>query len=362
MPLRITDRYIIQEFLKVFAVCLMGFVLVFLLLEITDKISHYSKYNAPAWLMIKYFLVRLPGYLFFAVPLSILLGGMLSLLMMARHSEIIAMQANGIDALSVARPVIWVGCVATVLMFFADETIIPWSNSYSEYILRVQIERKKDTTLFKSDQIWLRTPEAITHIRKFDRAQKTLERVSIISWDADYMLKERIFADKARWWTDRWIFYGVNRTVRTADGRFQVDVLPSMDGPLESSPDDLDSLEKVAKEMNLTQLSSYINGLANEGPVPARYLVDWHDKIAFPFVCLIMAALGVPFAIRVHPRGGGVALGLAISIVVAFGFWIVHTMFLALGHGGYIPPFAAAWATNVIFGLTATILVLQAGT
>jgi lipopolysaccharide export system permease protein len=184
----------------------------------------------------------------------------------------------------------------------------------------------------------------------------------IVLWDSEYIFKERIFADKAKWWTDHWIFYGVNRTVRTSDGRFQVEALPSMDGPLKSSPDDLDSLEKVAKEMNLTQLGDYIEELAQEGQTPTRYLVDWHDKIAFPLVCLIMAGLSVPFAIKVSPRGGGVALGLAISIAVAFSFWIVHTMFMALGHGGYIPPLAAAWAANVIFGLTATILVLQSGT
>jgi lipopolysaccharide export system permease protein len=75
-----------------------------------------------------------------------------------------------------------------------------------------------------------------------------------------------------------------------------------------------------------------------------------------------MAALSVPFAVRVNPRGGGVAVGLALSLIVAFSFWIVHSMFIALGHGGYIPPIMAAWAANLIFGLTATILLLQAGT
>jgi len=362
VPLRITDRYIIREFVKVFSVCLMGFVLVFLLVEITDKIKYYFEHNPPGWLMAKYFLVKLPGYLFFAVPLSILMGGMLSLLMMARHSEIIAMQANGIDALSIARPVLLIGMVATITMFLVNETVIPWSNSYSEYIQNVEIAGKKDTKLFRSDQIWLRASDAITHIRKFDRSKQTLERVSMILWDSDYRFSERIFADKAKWWNDHWIFYGVNRTVRSPDGRFQVEVLPSMEGPLKASPDDLESPEKAAKEMNLTQLGDYLDELIKEGQSPTRYLVDWHDKIAFPLVCLIMAALSVPFAIKVNPRGGGVALGLTISIVVAFGFWIVHTMFIALGHGGYIPPVAAAWAANIIFGLTASILLLQAGT
>jgi lipopolysaccharide export system permease protein len=114
--------------------------------------------------------------------------------------------------------------------------------------------------------------------------------------------------------------------------------------------------------MNLSQLGDYIDRIDREGQAPTRYLVDWHDKIAFPLVCLLMAALSVPFAVQVNPRGGGVAVGLALSVVVAFSFWILHTMFIALGHGGYIPPIAAAWAANVIFGLAATILLLQAGT
>ena len=32
--------------------------------------------------MLKYFLVKIPGYLFFAIPLGILMGGMLSLLIL----------------------------------------------------------------------------------------------------------------------------------------------------------------------------------------------------------------------------------------------------------------------------------------
>lgn len=360
--LRIIDRYITREFLKVFAICLMGFILVFLLVEITDKIKYYFEHNPPGWLMFKYFLVKIPGYLFFAIPLAILMGGMLSLLMMARNSEIIAMQANGIDALSVARPVLFVGICASFAMFIADETVIPWSNKTSEYIQDVEIARKKETTYFKEDQIWMRFPDSIVHIRKFDKKAQILERISVVRWDPNYNFQEKVFADKAKWWKDHWVFYGVNKTLRTPDGRFHVETLASMPGPLNKAPSDFERGEKPTKEMNLIQLDEYIQKLLDEGQAPTRYLVDWHDKIAFPLVCLVMAALSVPFAIKVSPRGGGVAVGLGLSLLVAFSYWIVHTMFIALGHGGFIPPVAAAWGANVIFGLTATILVLQAGT
>lgn len=360
--LRIIDRYIIREFLKVFAICLAGFILVFLLVEITDKIKYYFQHNPSGWLMFKYFLVKIPGYLFFAIPLGILLGGMLSLLMMARHSEVIAMQANGIDALSIARPVLLIGMIASVAMFLLNESVVPWCNWYAEYIQDVEIAGKKSMTIIKRDQIWTRTPDTITHIRRFEPSKNLLENVSIIRWDPEYRFVERIHADRAKWWKDHWVLYGVNRTARSPEGRFVVESVPSMVGALDKSPDDFGRVERLAKEMNLVQLGEYIDGLEKDDQIPTRYLVDWHDKFAFPLVCLIMAALSVPFAIKVRPRGGGVAVGLAVSMVVAFSYWVVHTLFIAMGHGGYIPPVAAAWGANLIFGLTATILLLQAGT
>ncbi len=359
--MKIIDRYIALEFLKVLAVCILGLILIFLLVELTDKIKLYFRYNPSAWRMIEYFLVKIPSYLFFALPLGILLGGMLSLLMMARHSEIIAMQANGVDALNIARPVLIIGLSASIIMFVANESIIPWSNARSEEIQR-EIEGETDTTFFKRNQIWLRSSNSITHIGEFNPATNTMEHISMVLWNEDYSFVQRLFADKGKWWTDHWVLYGVNRTLRSGEGQFVVDTVPSMTAPMKKTPADFSRGERPAKEMNLTQLGDYINQLEREGRRPDRYLVDWHEKIAFPFVCLIMSALSVPLAVRVSPRGGGIAVGMAFSLAVAFSYYVVHTAFMALGHGGYIPAFTAAWAANVIFGLTATTFLLQAGT
>lgn len=337
-------------------------MLVSLLVEMTDKIKLYFEHNPSGWVMAKYFLVKLPGYLFFTVPLAILMGGMLSLLIMARNSEIIAMQANGIDALSIARPVVIIGLVSSLIMFVMNETVIPWSNAYSEYIQNIEIARKSDATLFKQDQIWMRSADSVTVVKKFEKSNNTLERINQVRWDGNYNFTERVYADKAKWWKDHWVFYGVNRTLRTADGKFEVQCIPAMTGMLTKHPEDFERVEKIAKEMNLTQLGEYIDKLIEEGQSPTRYLVDWHDKIAFPLVCLIMAALSVPFAVKVNPRGGGVAIGLGLSLVVAFSYWVAHTLFIALGHAGYIPPVMAAWGANFIFGLTAMILILHAET
>lgn len=359
--MRILDKHIIREFFKVFCLCMMAFILVFLLVELTDKIKYYIQYAPSGLLMLKYFLVKIPGYFFFAVPLSILLGGMLSLSMMARNSEIVAIQAAGIDGLTIARPMLLVGVVSSVLLFIADETIIPWSNRYSEHIQEVEIAGRPDRTFYQRDQVWMRSPGSITHIRKIDSSRTTLEGVTVVEWDDSYTFLRRIHADKAVWSAGEWILYGVNRTIRTEGGRFVVDAVPWMIGLQDKKPDDFGRIERLTKEMTLSQLGEYIQAVLDEGRHPVRYLVDWHAKIAFPVVCLIMAALSVPFAVRVSPRSGGAGLGLAVALAIAFSYWIVQTLCIALGHGGYIPPAAAAWGANVVFGLTAFILILQTG-
>ncbi|MEW6350186.1 MAG: LPS export ABC transporter permease LptG [Thermodesulfobacteriota bacterium] len=357
--MRVLDRYIIREFLKIFAICVMGFLLVFVLVEATERIKDYAKYNPSSWVMLTYFLVKMPAYLFFVIPLGILMGGMLSLLTMARNSEIIAMQANGVDALAIARPVLLIGLVGSVGMFVLNETMIPWANRTSELMLN-EIRGVRD--LIRKDQIWIRSPRSITHIGKCGEGAKTLEHVTIVSWDEEYRFTERLYADKAVWRGNHWVFYGVNRTARVPAGRFVVQMIPSRVGPLGRTPADFGRVEQLAKEMNLTQLSQYLRTLEEEGHLPTRHLVDWHTKLAFPMVCLIMAGLSVPFAIKVSPRGGGVSIGLALSVLVAFGYWVVNTTFVAMGHGGFVPPIMAAWGANTIFGLLATTLLLQAGT
>lgn len=360
--MRILDRHIICEFVKVFTICACGFILMFLLIELPDKIKNYFQYNPHPWLMVKYFLCKTPGYLYYVVPLGFLISAMLTLLIMARNSEIIAMQANGIDAIDIARPLLLTGLVGAGVMFLLNETVIPWSNRKSEEIEKIEIARKQERTLYKGGQIWFRTPEAVTHVVRFEPESNSLEGVTVVQVDDDYNFVQRLYAIKAKWWDDRWIFYGVNRTRVNDAGKFVVDTVASMEGPLDKPPSDFTRAKRLSIEMNLWKLGEYIEKLKEEGHPVQRYLVDWHAKIAFPFVCLIMTLLSVPFALKVNPRGGGVAIGLSLSVLIAFGYWVAHTLFIALGHGGYLGPMVSAWAANLLFGLIAFISLLQAGT
>ena len=54
-----------------------------------------------------------------------------------------------------------------------------------------------------------------------------------------------------------------------------------------------------------------------------------------------------------------VVAGVASSISICFVYFVVQQLALALGTGGTVPPWAAAWAPNALFGITGLILTLR---
>ena len=99
--------------------------------------------------------------------------------------------------------------------------------------------------------------------------------------------------------------------------------------------------------MSWGALRRYIDGLRKAGFDVANLTVQWHVKLAFPLIAPISMLLAIPFALLVGTRGavGGVALGVAIGIV----YWTAARLLEAMGGVGQLPPFLAAWSTDITF-------------
>ena len=54
--------------------------------------------------------------------------------------------------------------------------------------------------------------------------------------------------------------------------------------------------------------------------------------------------------------------GVGIGIVLAFSYWLVVSIFGAIGSAGLLTPVLAAWTPNVLFGGSAVYLLLTVRT
>ena len=112
--------------------------------------------------------------------------------------------------------------------------------------------------------------------------------------------------------------------------------------------------------MTVPELRRHIADLKASGFNWLPLAVELQRKIAFPFVTVVMTLLAVPFGVTTGRRGA--LYGIGIGIVIALAYWIVSSVFVALGSAGLLPPFLAAWSANIIVAGAAAFLFLNTRT
>jgi lipopolysaccharide export system permease protein len=186
-----------------------------------------------------------------------------------------------------------------------------------------------------------------------------LEGVTVYIFDGSFRLTNRLDAKRGEWDGQSWVFSDGIFIHRQANGNFTTEKFQSRRLDLSERPQDFQHLEKAPEEMTLAELSRYVAKIQSEGYDSTRYRVDFHTKIAFPFTSLIMALLGISVALY-QGKKGGIALGVAASVALAFTYFLMFQLAISIGYTGNLQPPLAAWVPNIIFALASMYLFSQA--
>jgi lipopolysaccharide export LptBFGC system permease protein LptF len=129
--------------------------------------------------------------------------------------------------------------------------------------------------------------------------------------------------------------------------------------PLEP-PEYFETEQPLAELMTVAELRRYIDELRDSGFNVVPSMVELQRKLAFPFVTVVMTLIALPFGVTMGRRGALYGIGLAI--VLALGYWLLFSVFLAIGRTGLLSPVLAAWTPNIIVVGCAIYLLLTART
>jgi lipopolysaccharide export LptBFGC system permease protein LptF len=127
---------------------------------------------------------------------------------------------------------------------------------------------------------------------------------------------------------------------------------------LAERPSDFAQEKRDPKEMDFLELGRYIGRLRASGARIANYLVDLHMKLSFPLINFIVVLIGAAVATRLRLQSA--ALGFGLSIAIAFVYYAFMRAGQAFGHSGVLPPYAAAWIGDVVFGSVGLTMMWRA--
>lgn len=344
----IINRYIVSTYLRLIGLCAGSFVAIYLVIDFLEKVGRFTRAQGSAYNILLFFIYKIPEIANQITPLAVLMATLLTLGMLSRQSEIIAMRSCGISMTRITAPLLITAFIISIGTFIIAEFVMPVSFSRMQYIQNVLIEKKSPNAFFKQQNIWYKEENTLLQARIFDPSALALKGVTIWHMEAGMRPIERIEADTAVFSDSGWHLKNVViRGMSGGDLKATTKIM-ELPVPLKLKVADLKVLEKEAGSMGLFALERYCNKLRKGGYDDTRYRAQLHSRVSLPFATLVMAFLGIPFALR-SGRTSGIAVGIGISLGIGFCYFAINAVLLSLGQAGILPPFVSAWAANFIF-------------
>jgi LPS export ABC transporter permease LptG/LPS export ABC transporter permease LptF len=366
---RILDQYVMLEFLNVFALVLMGFILLMLVFTIFDRLGDILRNHVKMITVGDYLINLTPLFLYQLAPLAVLIAVLVTFGVLNRNSEIIAMKATGISLYRLVVPIVSISALLAVGLFLFDQFYLPQANKRQDALLNV-IKGKPAQTVTHPEQNWIfgqpnkGEPARIFYYRFFDVDRDEFANISVFEFDpATFALTRRIFAAKAVWDPDiaSWRFEnGWENDIQGDHASDYREFSETSFSEIHEDPQYFTREERQAQEMNFGQLDRYISDLRQSGFDTMKLRVALWRKLSYPLVAVVMAVLAIPFALSMGRRGS--LTGIAVAIGVALTYFVVESLFGSLGNVNYLPAALAAWSSDVLFGLVGGYLLLRTPT
>ncbi|MGA2559121.1 MAG: LptF/LptG family permease [Terracidiphilus sp.] len=366
---RILDAYVLLEFLNMFSLILVAFVLLMLVFTVFDLLGDILRNRIPLSVVGAYLVNLTPLMIYRLAPLAVLIAVLVTFGVLNRNSEIIAMKATGISLYRLIVPVISVAAILSISLFLFDEYYLPQANRRQD-ALRNEIKGRPPQTVTHPEQNWIfgqphpGEPGRIFYYKFFDPDRDEFANISVFEFDpTTFALTRRIFATTAIWdnAANTWRFQNgwqndiegdhTNGFVRFTQTSFK---------EIHEEPAYFNKESLQAQQMNFGQLDRYIGDLRQSGFDTMKLRVALWQKLAYPLIAVAMAILAIPFALSMGRRGS--LTGIAVAIGVALTYYVVDGLFGALGSVNYLPAAMAAWSSDILFGLVGGYLLLRTPT
>jgi len=352
------DRYISRTYIRIAGlsfVALLGLFHISTFLDKSDKIFKGQATTAEVGTLLLY---RTPQFVYYVIPIAALLSVLVTFGLLSRNSELTVMKACGISLYRASLSVILLSLVFSVAIFSLEQRVLAQANRKAE-VIDAKIRGRPARVFDAMQRQWvLGRDGSIYHFSYFDPQLQKLAALRIYQPAPEgWSLRSATIAEQALY-KGRWMGY----KVRTGDFTLGKPVwTPYPERPLNLEPPNYFETEQpIAEMMTVGELRRYVDELSSSGINVAHLAVELQRKMAFPFVTLVMTLLAIPFGVGTGRRGALYAVGL--GIILALSYWIVLSLFVALGKSGLLTPWLAAWSPNLIVLGASSFLLLTVKT
>lgn len=370
--MRILTRYILKEILSYSLVGLLVFTFVVYIPRIGHLLELVVRRGLPVSSVLLLFLLPVPSILVLTIPMAVLVGTVLGLSRMAADGEVIAARAVGIGRGQFALPVLAYALCGWALasgmsLFLAPRGALQLSRMESALISSQAPYEIKPRIFIEQ------FPNLLMYIQDISGGQARWRHVFIADTQGPGPPKVTL-AESGELVNDPrshglvlHLDHGATHEIdpRHPD-RYSIASFVTTDVPLTLSTPEPDSAEPRSPFMqSLPRLLLTIQAPPTPSTPPSvaasrrAAVVELNYRLALPVASLVLALVGMPLGL--FSRKGGKAVGVMLTIVLVFVYYMLMAFGLSFAKQGRIPPVLGLWLANVIFGAAGALILARMG-
>ena len=348
------DRYIGGIILRAYGLVALALTALFSLLEFVEQLAsvgegHYRVADAAL-----YTLCTMPYRLLQVTPAAMLIGCLLALGGLGRHSELTALRAAGMSEYRIGGIALRLTMPVGLLLFLLAQYGIPPSQQFAQQERSAALY----TTLRSEDDFWAYGDRQYLHVQHFERRDIPTD-IDVYEFNANGTLAQYLHADRADLRPDgRWLLADVIRK-RLLNGVFQTSRLAALDWQPFLSPRQTQLLRLPPDSMPPIALYQYIRSLRQRHLQALLYEQEFWLKVDLPLLTIAMVLISFVFVFRpsrTQNTGSQIAIGAGFGVVCSLGQEIAGNLNLVLG----LNPAVAALAPSVLLMVLAASLFRRA--
>ena len=125
------DLYLLRQFISILGMSLLGFLCVFIIVDLIENLDRYIDNKMPWNIVLQYYGYSLPYFINIALPMSMMIATVFSIGMMAKRNEWTAMKSAGISLYRLTAPLLIFSILISLVSFEFDNKygyVHAWGN------------------------------------------------------------------------------------------------------------------------------------------------------------------------------------------------------------------------------------------
>ena len=354
--MRTVRRLLYREILSSVLFVVLAFLALFFFIDFVEQLEQVGKNGYTTLQAVWSCMLEIPGHLYELLPIAVLIGAIYALARLAQSSEYTILRTGGLGPARALRLLAVLGFGFALVTYVIGDFVAPWTE---KLVSNLEARQRGGLELGRSGA-WLRdtqpTPEGE---RRYSInigaavAHGEFARVRVYEFGPHGDLLSRTTAARAR--VDRggqWSLEDVrvSRWVSDAAGQVHSEdqhvAQMTLRGGLSS--DVVAAAMLPVKTMSTAALYTYMSHLSEHEQAAQRYEIQFWKKALYPFACLVMMALALPFA-YLRARAGGVSLKVFGGIMLGISFVLLNNVSSHLGLLRQWNPWIAASMPSEIY-------------